>query len=131
MTGCRQSAGRMATLPLKFFTIAGLSIAATTAAAQDQAAMNQPHQPFQIYGNTYYVGTAGLASVLVTSEYGHVLVDTGLPESAPLIAGNIQALGFELDDFQLEAIKAAVDVGLDGAGETPNLAGKIQYAISW
>lgn len=129
MTGCRQSAGRMATLPLKFFTIAGLSIAAATAAAQDQAAMNQPHQPFQIYGNTYYVGTAGLASVLVTSEYGHVLVDTGLPESAPLIAGNIQALGFELDDVKAIVVSHAHVSHAGGAAELQRLTGAQIYAL--
>ncbi|NLX06028.1 MAG: hypothetical protein GXY33_12890 [Phycisphaerae bacterium] len=42
-----------------------------------------------------------------------------------LEAGVIREIG------ERQAIKAAVDVGLDGAGETPNLAGKIQYAISW
>ena len=70
------------------------------AAAPDLAAMNQPHKPFQIFGNTYYVGTAGIASVLVTSSFGHVLVDTGLPEAAPQILKNIEALGFKPADIK-------------------------------
>lgn len=129
MIGCRQSAGRMATLPLKFFTVAGLSIGAAAAAAPDHATMNQPHEPFQIYGDTYYVGTAGIASVLIASDYGHVLVDTGLPESAPLIAGNIQKLGFELDDVKAIVFSHAHLDHVGGAAELQRLTGAQIYAL--
>jgi metallo-beta-lactamase class B len=83
--------------------LAVLAVACMTpamAAAPDAQAMNQPHKPFRIVGNTYYVGTAGISSLLVTSEYGHVLVDAGLAISAPLIASNIEALGFKLADVK-------------------------------
>jgi metallo-beta-lactamase class B len=62
---------------------------------------NVPHDPFQVFGNTYYVGTEGLASVLITSAEGHVLIDGGLPDSAPLIQENIRALGFDITDVGL------------------------------
>jgi metallo-beta-lactamase class B len=62
---------------------------------------NLPQQPFRLYGNTYYVGTRGLTSLLITSPEGHVLIDGGLPDSAPLILENIQALGFEPRDIEL------------------------------
>lgn len=62
---------------------------------------NAPHGPFQIFGNTYYVGTEGLASVLITSSDGHALIDGGLPNSAPLIEENIRALGFDIADVAL------------------------------
>lgn len=61
---------------------------------------NIPQRPFQLYGNSYYVGTHGLAAVLVTSPTGHVLIDGALPESASLIAANIEALGFKLSDVR-------------------------------
>lgn len=64
-------------------------------------AWNAPHAPFQIFGNTYYVGTEGLASVLITSSEGHVLIDGGLPNTAPLIEENIRALGFDIADVKL------------------------------
>lgn len=57
--------------------------------------------PFRIYGNTYYVGAKGVASILITTPQGHVLIDGGLPESAPLIAANIVGLGFALNDVKL------------------------------
>ncbi|HEU4700237.1 MAG TPA: subclass B3 metallo-beta-lactamase, partial [Gemmatimonadales bacterium] len=53
-----------------------------------------------MFGNTWYVGTHGLGAVLVTSGRGHVLIDGGLPESAPLIAANIERLGFRLRDVK-------------------------------
>ena len=62
---------------------------------------NAPHDPFQIFGNTYYVGTEGLGAVLITSPDGHVLIDAGLPESAPLILEHIDRLGFEAADIDL------------------------------
>ena len=64
-------------------------------------AWNRPLAPFQVFGNTYYVGTEGLSAVLVTSERGHVLLDGALPQSAPLIERNIRALGFHLADVRL------------------------------
>lgn len=59
-----------------------------------------PQAPFKIYGNTYYVGSKGLTSLLITSDFGHVLIDGGLPQNAKLIAANIQALGFKLTDVK-------------------------------
>jgi metallo-beta-lactamase class B len=47
------------------------------------------------------VGTHGLGAILITSNGGHVLIDGGLPESAPLIEANIQALGFRVEDVKL------------------------------
>src|SRR5947209_8059692 len=49
------------------------------------AEWNAPQNPFRVYGNTYYVGTHGLGSILITSDRGDVLIDGGLQESAPEI----------------------------------------------
>ena len=62
------------------------------------AGWNAERPAFPVFGNTYWVGTRGLGAVLVTSESGHILLDGGLPESAPLILENIRALGFALED---------------------------------
>lgn len=73
---------------------------ATTPNCASCPTWNIPQRPFQLFGNSYYVGTHGLAAVLVTSPAGHVLIDGALPESAPLIAANITALGFKLEDVR-------------------------------
>ena len=61
---------------------------------------NEPQQPFRIHGNTWYVGTAGLSSILIETDDGLVLIDGALPQSAALIAANIQSLGFEPRDLK-------------------------------
>ena len=60
----------------------------------------RPHEPFQVFGNTWYVG-GGVSSVLITSKQGHVLIDGGLTQTAPQIAASIAKLGFRLEDVKL------------------------------
>ena len=67
----------------------------------DCAEWNRPQPAFKIFGNTYFVGTAGLSSVLVVSTDGLVLIDGALPQSAPSIDANIRALGFNPADIKL------------------------------
>src|SRR3954467_2138160 len=62
------------------------------------AEWNEPHAPMRIHGNTWFVGTQGLTALLITSDSGHVLIDAGLPESAPLVLAGIRALGFRVED---------------------------------
>ena len=65
------------------------------------AGWNEPQAPVRLHGSTYYMGTRGLAAVLITSPAGHVLIDGGLPNSAPLILENVRALGFRPGDIRL------------------------------
>jgi len=62
---------------------------------------NAPREPYRAFGNTWYVGTAGLGAVLITSPDGHVLLDGGLTQSAPRIDASIRALGFRAEDVRL------------------------------
>ncbi|MEK7266051.1 MAG: subclass B3 metallo-beta-lactamase [Pseudomonadota bacterium] len=61
----------------------------------------EPVPPFRVYENIYYVGTRGLAAYLIATPEGHFLLDGGVPENAPLIARNIEKLGFEIKDVKL------------------------------
>jgi metallo-beta-lactamase class B len=65
------------------------------------AAWNAPHRSVPLFGNTYWVGTRGLGAILITSDSGHVLIDGGLPESAPLIETNVRDLGFRPEDIRV------------------------------
>ncbi len=56
---------------------------------------NEPQDPFRIHGNTWYVGTQGLSSLLIETDDGLILIDGGLPQSAALIDASIQELGFD------------------------------------
>lgn len=57
---------------------------------------NQPFKPFRIIGNIYYVGTNNLACYLIATPGGHILIDTAMQESAPIVRANIEALGYKL-----------------------------------
>ena len=61
---------------------------------------NEPQAPFRIHGNTWYVGTAGLSSILIESDDGLILIDGALPQSAPLIDANIREAGFNTEDIK-------------------------------
>lgn len=85
---------------------AGLLLATATVALLAQrddatrVAWNRPVSPFQMIGNIYYVGAEGVASYLITSPRGHILLDGGLPETASQVEKNIAALGFQLKDVR-------------------------------
>jgi metallo-beta-lactamase class B len=61
---------------------------------------NKPTEPFRIIDNVYYVGTDGLASYLITSPQGHILVDTVMPEATSQIKASIEKLGFKVSDIK-------------------------------
>lgn len=61
----------------------------------------KPYPPFRIVGNLYHVGTYDLASYLITTDEGNILINTGLASSAPLIKDNIEKLGFKFSDIKI------------------------------
>lgn len=65
------------------------------------AGWNQTQEPFRIFGNTYYVGVAGLSAILIVSDDGLILLDGGLPQSAARIDASIRQLGFRTEDVRL------------------------------
>jgi|HigsolmetaAR201D_1030396.scaffolds.fasta_scaffold08163_3 metallo-beta-lactamase class B len=72
----------------------------TVGAEKVPATWLEPQEPIRLLGNTYYVGTRGLSSILITSDEGHVLIDGGVMDAAPMIAANIEKLGFKLRDVR-------------------------------
>jgi metallo-beta-lactamase class B len=62
---------------------------------------NRPQEPFRVFGNTYYVGTAELSSILIATDDGLILLDGALPQSTALIDANIRALGFRTEDVRM------------------------------
>lgn len=74
------------------------------AAAQDASERiewNRPVEPFAIAGNLHYVGVEGISAFLITTPEGHILIDGGLPESAPRILESIRRLGFDPADVKI------------------------------
>lgn len=96
--------------------------------AADIAKWNAPVEPFKVFGNTYYVGTQNITSILITSDFGHVLIDGGLPQSAPIIAANIQKLGFKIGDVKAILQSHAHPDHVGGIAELQKLSGAAVYA---
>jgi len=55
----------------------------------------------RIAGNTYYVGSKGLASYLIETPEGHIVINTGFEDTVPLIRASIESLGFKLTDVKI------------------------------
>lgn len=62
---------------------------------------SKPYQPFRIAANLYYVGTYDLASYLITTTAGNILINTGLAASEKQIRKNIKTLGFRFSDIKI------------------------------
>ncbi|HEU4890526.1 MAG TPA: subclass B3 metallo-beta-lactamase [Vicinamibacterales bacterium] len=67
----------------------------------------QPFPPFRIAGNLYYVGSRGLAAYLVTTSEGHILINSNLEESVPMLRASIEKLGFTYNDLKIVLISHA------------------------
>lgn len=94
-----------------FFSILfGLTLTLLPAAGQYApavAAWNRPVEPFCIVGNLYYVGASGVASYLIATPDGHILIDTGFSETLSHIEANMKKLGFRLADIRVLLISHA------------------------
>src|SRR3954451_14016187 len=60
---------------------------------------NKPAPPVRIHGNTYLVGSCGISSIFIAGRDGHVLIDGGTEQDAALIADNIRALGYRVENI--------------------------------
>jgi len=67
----------------------------------------EPFPPFRIAGNLYYVGSRGLASYLVTTPEGHILINSNLEKSVPMLRASIEKLGFKYSDVKILLISHA------------------------
>ena len=75
--------------------------------AQSDPAWTTPLPPFRIAGNLYYVGSRDLASYLVVTPQGDILINSNLEQSVPQIRHSIEQLGFRLADVKILLISHA------------------------
>ena len=62
---------------------------------------------FRIAGNLYYVGSKGLASYLITTPQGHILINSDLEANVPMIRASVESLGFKFSDIKILLISHA------------------------
>jgi len=118
--------------------IGGLIIAAGVVSAQQQAQPAQlseawyqqfrgpysaPVEPFRIVGNIHYVGGANIASYLITTPAGHILIDTGMKEMHNVIRNSVAKLGFKTSDIKIMLSSHAHFDHIDGHAAMRKLTG--------
>jgi metallo-beta-lactamase class B len=79
----------------------------TVLAAQINPKWKTNHAPFRIAGNLYYVGSEDLASYLITTSQGNILINSNLRSSVPQIRANVESLGFRFKDVKILLISHA------------------------
>jgi metallo-beta-lactamase class B len=83
------------------------SALAPSALAQNNPDWTEPFPPFHIAGNLYYVGSRGLASYLITTPAGNILINSDLEANVPMIKASIEKLGFKFMDTKILLISHA------------------------
>lgn len=77
------------------------TLAFVMAVGQGQADWYEPFPAHKIVGNTYYVGSKDLATYLITSPEGHILINSGFDRTVPLIQASVESLGFKMTDVKI------------------------------
>lgn len=69
--------------------------------AEPDTAWITPVTPFRIADNLYYVGSRDLASYLVVTPKGNILINANLAVSPPQIKASVEKLGFRWKDIKI------------------------------
>lgn len=110
-----------AALTIILLIVLGLVFVSTERPAQNDWA--EPFPAFRIADNLYYVGSKGLASYLVTSSQGHILINSALDNNVPLIQSSIESLGFKFTDVKVLLISHAHSDHCGGSAMVKKLTG--------
>jgi metallo-beta-lactamase class B len=86
---------------MRFWIAMGLLLLGATASAADNADWTTPLAPFRIAGNLYYVGSKDLASYLIVTPKGDILINASLQSSPALIKASVEKLGFRMKDIKV------------------------------
>jgi metallo-beta-lactamase class B len=80
---------------------------AAAAMAQDNPSWTQSYPPHRVAKNLHYVGSRGLASYLITTDEGHILINSSLASSPDMIRGSVEKLGYKFSDVRILLISHA------------------------
>src|SRR5690348_9174193 len=86
---------------LGMFAVLAMTASRATANSFDTSTWTKPFPPYRIAGNLYYVGSEDLASFLVVTPQGNILINSSLESSPELIKESIEKLGFKFSDTKI------------------------------
>ena len=75
--------------------------AQTKQANQGKTDWNAPFPAHKVIGNVYFVGSAELASFLITTPQGHILINSDFEATVPVIRASVEKLGFKFTDIKI------------------------------
>jgi metallo-beta-lactamase class B len=78
-----------------------VAVLGKAAYAQGNSDWMTPIAPFQIADGLYYVGSKDLASYLIVTPQGDVLINSSFPDSPTLIRKSVEQLGFKWSDIKI------------------------------
>jgi metallo-beta-lactamase class B len=107
----------------------GFASAARLAAAPNPD-WTRPFPPFRIAGNLYYVGSADLASYLIVTPQGLILINSSLEASVPLIRKSVESLGFKFTDIKILLISHAHYDHCAGSAQIVKLTGAKYFVMA-
>jgi metallo-beta-lactamase class B len=84
-----------------------LAVGFVTPKTPAQNDWTEPFPAFKVVGNVYYVGSKGLASYLITTSHGHILINSNLEANVPQMRAGIESLGFKFSDVKILLISHA------------------------
>ena len=91
----------------RFLIFLPLLMFAGAALAQEPPDWINPFPPYRVIGNIYYVGSQGLASYLIATSQGNILINSNLEKSVPMIRESVEKLGFKFSDTKILLISHA------------------------
>lgn len=94
------------------------------------SAWTEPFPPHRIAGNLYYVGSKDLASYLIATPEGHILINSSLVESVPLIRKSVEDLGYRFGDVKILLISHAHSDHCAGSAEIIRLTGAKYHVMA-
>ncbi|HEV3024209.1 MAG TPA: subclass B3 metallo-beta-lactamase, partial [Pirellulales bacterium] len=98
-------------------------------AAVGQLPPDQTFPAHRVIGNVYYVGSKNLASYLITTPEGHILINSGFEETVPLIGAAIESLGFKVRDVKILLESHAHSDHVAGHARAQRLTGAKVYVM--
>src|ERR1700676_2174443 len=107
----------------RFLIFMVLLVFSGRALAQEAPDWTNPFPPYRIIGNIYYVGSQGLASYLIVTPQGNILINSNLEKSVPMIRESVEKLGFRFSDTKILLISHAHWDHCSGSAAVKELTG--------
>jgi metallo-beta-lactamase class B len=101
--------------------LAAFAFAAPLAA--QSPSWTKPFPPFRIAGNLYFVGSEELASYLIVTPQGNILINSSTEKNVPLIQKSVEQLGFRFSDIKILLISHAHFDHCAGSAKVKQLTG--------